>query len=206
MDTYNLNKLIDIVKNANDIILDIYNNFDGNVIIKNDNSPLTVADQMAIMNHHGEIVQIGTPKEIYEFPKNSFVANFVGTTNIIHGILRNFDKEPVIEVPELGLFQIYIPTKKDWMRDGGKITMSIRPEKIFISKTPETEHFSNTLQGTVHSIVYHGRSTQYNILLSNHMMLQVFEQNEEHFPHEHIDYDDKVYLYWQKENVVLLEN
>jgi spermidine/putrescine transport system ATP-binding protein len=37
------------------------------------------------------------------------------------------------------------------------------------------------------------------------MLLQVFEQNEEHFPHEVIDYDDMVYLYWQKENVVMLE-
>ena len=50
---------------------------------------LTVADQMAIMNHDGEIEQIGTPKEIYEFPVSSFVAQFVGTTNIIKGTLRN---------------------------------------------------------------------------------------------------------------------
>jgi spermidine/putrescine transport system ATP-binding protein len=57
----------------------------------------------------------------------------------------------------------------------------------------------------VHSIVYHGRSTQYNILLVNGHMLQVFEQNEEHFPTEVIEYDDVVHLYWQKENVVLLE-
>ena len=37
------------------------------------------------------------------------------------------------------------------------------------------------------------------------MLVQVFEQNEEHFPQESIDYDDQVYLYWQKENVVLFE-
>ena len=47
---------------------------------------LTVADQMAIMNQDGEIEQIGTPKEIYEFPVSSFVAKFVGTTNILKGI------------------------------------------------------------------------------------------------------------------------
>ena len=55
------------------------------------------------------------------------------------------------------------------------------------------------------SIVYHGRSTQYNVRLNNDQVIQVFEQNEEHFPQEVIDYDDQVYLYWQKENVVLLE-
>ena len=48
---------------------------------------LTVADQMAIMNYDGQIEQIGTPKEIYEFPKCIFVAKFVGTTNILRGTL-----------------------------------------------------------------------------------------------------------------------
>ncbi len=58
---------------------------------------LTVADQMAIMNHRGEIEQIGTPKEIYEFPHSSFVAKFVGTTNILSGVFKNFDSsEPEI--------------------------------------------------------------------------------------------------------------
>ena len=82
--------------------------------------------------------------------------------------------------------------------------ISIRPEKIFISKK-EVKNFSNTLKGIVQSIVYHGRSTQYNILLKNQLRLQVFEQNEEHFPQEVIDYDNEVNLYWQKENVVILE-
>ena len=93
---------------------------------------------------------------------------------------------------------------KEWMREGCDMMISIRPEKIFISKK-EVKNFSNTLKGTVQSIVYHGRSTQYNILLKNNMRLQVFEQNEEHFQQEVIDYDNEVNLYWQKENVVILE-
>lgn len=165
---------------------------------------LTVADQMGIMNHHGEIEQIGTPKQIYEFPHSSFVARFVGTTNIWHGTLRELDGESEIEIPDLGRFKIYIPKKKDWMSEGHDLVMSIRPEKIFISKK-ETKNFSNQIKGTVRSIVYHGRSTQYNVLLENKMLVQVFEQNEEHFAQEDIDYDDKVYLSWQKENVVLLD-
>ncbi len=165
---------------------------------------LTVADQMAIMNHRGEIEQIGTPKEIYEFPHTSFVAKFVGTTNILGGYLHNVDSDPEIEVPELGRFRVYIPQKKEWIRENGEVMISLRPEKIFISKK-EVKNFSNTLKGTVQSIVYHGRSTQYNILLKNGSRIQVFEQNEEHFPQEVIDYDNEVNLYWQKENVVMLE-
>lgn len=165
---------------------------------------LTVADQMAIMNHRGEIEQIGTPKEIYEFPSSSFVAKFVGTTNILSGNLHHLDSDPEIEISGLAPLKIYIPQKKEWMKEGSEIMISIRPEKIFISKKP-VKNFSNMVKGTVQSIVYHGRSTQYNVVLKNQLRLQVFEQNEEHFQQEVIDYDNEVYLYWQKENVVILE-
>ena len=90
------------------------------------------------------------------------------------------------------------------MTEGCDIIMSIRPEKIYISKS-EVKNFSNSLKGQVQAIVYHGRSTQYNILLKNGARIQVFEQNEEHFPQQVIDYDNEVNLYWQKENVVILE-
>jgi spermidine/putrescine transport system ATP-binding protein len=166
---------------------------------------LTVADQMAIMNHKGEIEQIGTPKEIYEFPHSSFVAKFVGTTNILSGTLHHIDTpDPEISIPDLGRFKVFIPQKKGWVKEGCDVLISIRPEKIFISKK-EVKNFSNQLKGVVQSIVYHGRSTQYNVMLRNHVRLQVFEQNEEHFPQEVIDYDNEVNLYWQKENVVILE-
>jgi spermidine/putrescine transport system ATP-binding protein len=165
---------------------------------------LTVADKMAIMNDNGEIEQVGTPKEIYEFPVSTFVAAFVGTTNLLKGILQITDELAKIEFPGLGMFDVVISKEKEWMKHGHRVFMSIRPEKIEISKTPMTG-FSNSLQATVQSIVYHGRSTQYNVQLKNGEVIQVFEQNEEHFPQEVIDYDDHVFLYWQKENVVLLE-
>jgi len=166
---------------------------------------LTVADHMAIMDHTGNIAQFGTPKEIYEFPHNSFVAKFVGSTNLFEGTLSNLDENTTFELSGLGNFLVHIESKKPWMSEGCKAVMSIRPEKIFISKK-EMSGFSNTVKGTVRSIVYYGRSTQYTILLENDLTIQVFEQNEEHFSLEDIDYDDEVFLFWQKENVVLLES
>ncbi len=165
---------------------------------------LTVADYMAIMNYDGEIEQVGRPKEIYEFPVSSFVAQFVGTTNIMKGILRTSDTDALLEVEGLGGLRVVLPRDKAWAVDGREVMMSLRPEKIDISKT-ELQGFSNQLTGVVKSIVYHGRSTQYNVRLKNDFVVQVFEQNEEHFVQEVIDYDDVVNLYWQKENVVLLE-
>lgn len=165
---------------------------------------LTVADQMAIMNHNGSIEQIGTPKEIYEFPISTFVAKFVGTTNILNGFFRSIDNKPFLEIHELGVFAVWFPERKAWMAEGKELFVSLRPEKILIS-TKETAGFSNHVTGFVESIVYQGRSTQYNVRLKNDYLIHVFEQNEEHFIRDVIDYGTKVYLYWQKENAVLLE-
>ncbi len=165
---------------------------------------LTVADQMAIMSRNGKIEQIGSPKEIYEFPESSFVAQFVGNTNIIKGVYRTDGADNFIDVKDLGSFLIDIPKPKDWMIDGKQVLLSLRPEKILITKKSVTG-FSNFLKGIVESIVYHGWSTQYKVRLQDGSKLQIFEQNEEHFPQEVIDYDNEVFLYWQKENSILLE-
>lgn len=164
---------------------------------------LTLADQMAIMNEDGVIEQIGTPKEIYEFPVSVFVAKFVGATNIMTGSFIHNEKGSSIDVSDLGTFSVLEPPSKS-SRHGQQIFMSLRPEKIWISMHP-AEGFSNHMTGTVESIVYHGRSTQYNVRLANGHLVFVFQQNEEHFPREVIDYESKVHLYWQKENAVLLE-
>lgn len=165
---------------------------------------LTVADQMAVMNQNGQIDQVGSPKEIYEHPKSVFVANFVGTTNIIQGTIIQNDNAWYLDVDKMICIAIDKPEHLQ-ISSGDDACIGIRPEKILISKTILTG-FSNTLSGIVHSIVYQGRFTQYNVRLQNGFMLQVFEQNEEHFVKESIDYDDRVYVYWQKENIVLLTN
>lgn len=174
---------------------------------------LTVADQMAIMNSDGEIEQVGTPKEIYEFPVSSFVAKFVGPTNILRGTLSLVDgvtqgDAAQVIVPDLGAFPVDVSRQKEekaaWLVHDRKALLSIRPEKIFITKR-SLEGFTTKLEGTVESIVYSGRSTEYAVRINPAVVLRVFEQNEEHIAQEVIDYDDKVYLYWQQKNVVVLE-
>lgn len=165
---------------------------------------LTVADQMAIMNPQGQIEQIGTTKQIYEFPISSYVASFVGSTNILPGILHIEDDQFFVDIEGVGRTKVMVPEKKGWMTEGARVVLSIRPEKIMISKQ-KPEGFANYVTGVVESIVYHGRSTQYNVAVSPDILIQVFEQNEEHFEKEVIDYEHTVHLAWQKENVVLLE-
>ncbi len=164
---------------------------------------LTIADRMAIMNTQGGIEQIGTPEQIYEFPNSRFVASFVGKTNMIEGALRVEDNDYSVDVDELGTFSVHAPPPDSGLIPGGHVYMSVRPEKIFITKK-ELDTFSNKLMGQVIDIIYYGQSTQYRVKLEDGTMVHVFDQNDEHFPHESIDYDDQVNLYFQKENVVLL--
>ncbi|MBM17563.1 MAG: spermidine/putrescine ABC transporter ATP-binding protein [Epsilonproteobacteria bacterium] len=164
---------------------------------------LTVADQMAIMNQNGNIEQVGHPQEIYEHPKSVFVANFVGTTNIIQGFVVQRDNKWHLEVDKMICLSIKIEEGQT-LQDGDEACIGIRPEKIEISKKI-LEGFANCLTGVVQAIVYQGRFTQYNVRLQNGYVLQVFEQNERHFQGDEIDYDDHVYVYWQRENAMLLK-
>ncbi|MBI2352918.1 ABC transporter ATP-binding protein [Candidatus Dependentiae bacterium] len=168
---------------------------------------LTVADQMAIMNQRGNIDQVGSPKDIYEHPKSIFVANFVGATNLIQGFLVEHEEKWYLDVDKMICLELKMPDsieEKMTFQHGDEACIGIRPEKIEISKK-NLENFSNCLTGIVQSIVYQGRFTQYNVRLQNGYILQVFEQNEQHFQGNNIDYDDKVYVYWQKENAMLLK-
>jgi spermidine/putrescine transport system ATP-binding protein len=162
---------------------------------------LTVADYMAILNEDGEIEQVDTPKQIYEFPASVFVAQFVGTTNMISGRLTMQPEGAAVTVEKLGTFTVQ-PPQEAWVSEGAPAIMSIRPEKIELSLRP-LEGFENRVEGIVSTIVYHGRSTQYNIRLADHALMRVFVQNEEHSAREMVTYDDHVFLQWRKDAVVL---
>ena len=159
---------------------------------------LTVADRMVIMNYDGEIEQIGTPKEIYENPKSAFVSNFVGQTNLFKGQLT--DDKLKLQVSSLGELSV---SAESTSKFGKEALLSVRPEKIIIEKDV-VSGYDNHLKGIVESVIYHGRSTQYNVRIDNQQKVHVFEQNEERTTKQEIDYDDVVNLYWNKNHSVLL--
>lgn len=168
------------------------------------NEALTVADHMAIMSPDGEIDQIGTPKEVYEFPKSSFVAGFVGATNLIRGALKENDTTWSLDARGLGDLSVVVDAEESWVQDKAEVVLNLRPEKIYITKK-EMKGFTDHLRGMVSAIIYHGRSTQYLVEVGDGFTIQVFEQNDEHFPKEVIQYDDYVNLYWKKEDALILK-
>lgn len=170
---------------------------------------LAVADYMAILGPQGVIEQVGAPKTIYEYPASSFVAQFVGSTNLFKGIL--LATSDAVEgcwdfmVEQLGIFNIHSQQSESWLKDGSELLLSVRPEKLTLSKTAPVG-CDNVLSGTVTAIVYHGRSTQYQLRLRNGQNLQIFAQNQQHELNGQlaIDYDEQLFVGWPSNAATLL--
>jgi len=110
---------------------------------------LVVSDRIAVMKD-GKIIQFGTPTEVYEYPRNKFVAEFLGTANLIEGTYRNGQFHS-----DLGIFELEKPP--EWEKG----LIAIRPEWIKISDTkPE----KNAVRAKVTEMIYRG--TNLDIWLS----------------------------------------
>ena len=103
---------------------------------------LTMSDKIVVMNA-GEIQQIGTPTEIYRYPANEFVANFIGETNIIDGVMQGDD----LVVFEDKKF----PCRARGFNKNEKVDVVIRPEHLDI--VPRSE---GMLKGVVKSQLFKG--------------------------------------------------
>lgn len=169
---------------------------------------LTVSDQMAIMSVDGTIAQLGTPKEIYEFPVSSFVAEFVGATNILSGSLYYEQGKFYVRVADLGLFQVDISRQLSanlpWAVAGNHVLLNIRPEKITIAKNAP-DGIVPQLQGRVENMVYYGHSTLYHIRVAQGHVIKVFMQNEHHIAEEIVNYYDEVCVFWHETSGVVFD-
>ncbi|MBR3276927.1 MAG: polyamine ABC transporter ATP-binding protein [Eubacterium sp.] len=102
---------------------------------------LTMSDKIVVMND-GKIQQIGTPEDIYNEPKNAFVADFIGESNIFNGIMTGHLKARFAG----GVFDVV-----DDYPEGTRITGVVRPEDIIITSPSD-----GTVRGTVSDIVFKG--------------------------------------------------
>ncbi|MCL2804476.1 MAG: ABC transporter ATP-binding protein [Treponema sp.] len=188
---------------------------------------LSVSDRIAVMNQ-GDILQIGTPHDIYESPEKDFVARFIGDTNLFDGIITNVEKMKLhvnttgpdrwsgeaspldaevvteymveVDIPELGSIKV---TDIDEVKVGQKVSVTIRPEKIVISKEkPTTSRVDiNTLQGIVDEPIYSGFQTKFYVQVSNGTsdkpLIRVMKQHA-YYSDEGPDirWKDSVYLSW----------
>jgi spermidine/putrescine transport system ATP-binding protein len=119
---------------------------------------MVMSDRIAVMNH-GRIEQIGAPNEIYDRPRTRFVAEFLGSCNVIkatvlfNSVVRTFWGEWRIDVPACG----------------EEVLLTIRPENICLNPPEDSE---NCGRGQIVSIIYSGPQVHYE-LESNEQSLKV---------------------------------
>ena len=126
---------------------------------------LSMADRMAIMRD-GVIIQVGTPREVYQFPKNAFVASFVGETNFISGKVEQASNgSATIDTP---IGTLRSETVYHELTTGTPVQCSIRPESLIINSAQDSgSQPENRITAKVTAVNYLGRIEEYQLVAAD---------------------------------------
>ncbi len=165
---------------------------------------LTMSDRIAVMSQ-GQVLQVGTPIEIYERPTTRFVANFIGETNFLEGRVTQVNgNRCTVQVAD-GLEvsgSNYQPVSL-----GDPVTVSIRPEKIRIHESrPEPQ--PNLFEVAVDRVAYIGSDTQLFMTMPYGAKVRAYDQNELSTVDENYFYaaGDQAWISWRPENALVLRD
>jgi spermidine/putrescine transport system ATP-binding protein len=171
---------------------------------------MSISDHLAVMNE-GNVIQMGTPVEVYESPVNPFVANFIGETNFFSGVVEEIkiregkDKYIILQTERFGEITCFMDRE---VKIGTQIQVSLRPEKIKISrskpKIPENAMI-NCLNGKVEEAIYLGNQTKFTVDINGKYM-KTFKQHIRYLLDEKmIEWKDDVYIWWFADDSYLLD-
>ncbi len=173
------------------------------VIVTHDQEEaMTVSSRIAVMDS-GELVQIATPTEIYEYPNSLYVAEFVGDVNIFEGVIS--DISPVHTT--ISSFEVEAPlicNQGVGAVVGAQAWLAIRPEKLDISLTPPENTSNNCMMGEVWDIGYLGDMSIYHVKMDNGKMVTVAQMNHKRAVELPINYEDRVYISFDADSAVVL--
>ena len=171
------------------------------VVTHDQEEAMTLASRIGVMDR-GEIVQVGTPTDIYEFPTSKFVADFIGSVNMFEGQLVEDEPDHVrIRCPELAR-TVYVDHGIS-SAPGATVWVAIRPEKIELSRErPAGEE--NLERGVVKEIAYMGDLSVYLVRSEGGRMLRVTLPNIERHAEDRISWDETVWLSWHPTSPVVL--
>jgi putrescine transport system ATP-binding protein len=163
---------------------------------------MALSTRIAVMNR-GQVVQVGTPSEIYEFPHNRFVADFIGTTNLFEGTIDGGSPgHMLVRSAEAGCSLIVDDVGR--LGAGQRVWVALRPEKIRLSKEPVGAGAANQIKGTVWELGYLGNRSTYRIKTETGKLITVFAQNDRRTSEWSIDWSDEVYMSWTPNCAVVL--
>ncbi len=166
---------------------------------------LSVSDRIAVMNQ-GEVLQIGTPQEIYEAPATDFVAKFIGETNLYEADVLAVDGEMVeLRVEGLGTIKV---TDIEPPPVGSRVSWTIRPEKIRIGfdEPRSARNGINAVQGLVDEPIYSGFQSKFYVKTPTGAVLKVIKQHADWSDEgPEIAWKDSVWLSFSAEDAYIVE-
>ncbi|GGU05001.1 MULTISPECIES: ABC transporter ATP-binding protein [Streptomyces] len=142
---------------------------------------MTMADQVAVMNG-GRVEQLGAPADLYENPRTTFVANFLGTSNLIEAEVVETGGTDLVVTAGGGKLSLPADRCSAAVRTGGKVLVGVRPEKISLAHADDAGKIAegrNRVTGRIVDSSFIGVSTQYVVNSPAGAELQVYEQNIE---------------------------
>ena len=171
------------------------------VVTHDQEEAMTLATRIGVMDR-GEIVQVGSPTEIYEYPISKFVADFIGSVNMFEGRLIEDEPDFVrIQAPELSC-NIYVDHGIS-SAPGAAVWAAIRPEKIEISRQ-EPSAKENRARGVVREIAYMGDLSIFLVQIDSGKMVQVTLPNTVRQINRRLSWDETVWLSWDASSPVIL--
>ena len=166
---------------------------------------LTMSDRIAVM-HLGKVLQVGSPTEIYERPNCRFVADFIGDTNFLDGVVQERHQDLVTVLVD-GCLPVVVDTEES-LNPGTEVTVAVRPEKIRLLPHPARgEH--NSFPCRVERVVYVGTDTRFRVRLSESVVLAAREQNVLSTPDPagyYADSDVTAYAVWLSDACLILSD
>lgn len=165
---------------------------------------MAVSDRIAVLNQ-GRLEQLGTPMEIYETPKNRFVAEFIGDTNFLDGTVA----EMLGKDYSLLHFDDFPPVKcynDKQLAMGDLVHLSVRPEKIQISREkPSLSSLHNTFEGMIDDKVYKGDHTHYGVKMGNRKVSVTQQHNRFLLDQTQLKWNDSVWISWHADDGFIFE-
>jgi len=174
------------------------------VVTHDQDEAMALASRIAVMDR-GQVVQVGTPAEIYEFPRSRFVADFVGTTNFFESTVISCEPGLVrVQCAETGC-ELLVDDSGSFLV-GQRVGVALRPEKARLGKEPVSAARVNQLRGIVWELGYLGNRSTYQIKTTSGKVVTVFAQNERRTSQAAIDWSDEVFVSWGADAAVLLQS
>lgn len=171
---------------------------------------LSISDRIAVMNK-GEILQVGTPSEVYESPADPFVADFIGENNFFDGVVTKIIDDTFAKLHNEKLGELIFELDKP-VNIGDRVKVSIRPEKIKLYKNVPSiaNEKVNVLKVYVNEVIYSGFQSKYFVFLNNDKDLgfKVFKQHAVYFDDNDEDaiwWDEEAYIAWDADDGFLVE-